>query len=55
MNRSSVSICFILHVTPQAWNGLTPHTLASGGDDSRLRVWDLRSFQQPVANFKHHR
>jgi len=34
---------------------LTPHTLASGGDDGRLRVWDLRAFQAPVADFKHHR
>ena len=38
-----------------AWNGLTPHTLASGGDDGRLRVWDLRTFVQPVADFSHHR
>ena len=38
-----------------AWNVLTPHTLASGGDEGRLRVWDLRAFEQPVADFNHHR
>ena len=38
-----------------AWNVLTPHTLASGGDEGRLRVWDLRAFEQPVADFSHHR
>ena len=47
--------------TPQAdvnvasWNAAAPHTLASGGDDCRLRVWDLRAFAHPVADFKHHR
>ena len=38
-----------------SWSALTPHTLASGGDDGRLRVWDLRALQAPVADFGYHR
>ena len=42
-------------VNVASWNALAPHTLASGGDDGRLRVWDLRAFSSPVADFRHHR
>lgn len=42
-------------VNVASWNAVAPHTLASGGDDGRLRVWDLRAFSTPVADFKHHR
>ena len=37
------------------WNANEPF-IASGGDDSLLKIWDLRNFQegQPVAVFKHH-
>ena len=38
-----------------SWNALTPHTLASGGDDGCLRVWDLRTLAAPVADFSYHR
>ena len=46
-----------------SWNALASHTLASGGDDGVLRVWDLRAFSADraaneasfVANFAYHR
>lgn len=46
-----------------SWNSLASHTLASGGDDGVLRVWDLRTFTADraaneasfVANFTYHR
>ena len=40
-----------------SWSPLATPMLASGGDDGRLRVWDLRSFSDGafVANFAHHR
>lgn len=56
IDRTPGSCCVLqADVNVIAWNALTPHTLASGGDEGRLRVWDLRSFAQPVADFDHHK
>ena len=59
LRRASDILCHLCRVQADvnviAWNVLTPHTLASGGDEGRLRVWDLRAFLQPVADFNHHR
>lgn len=37
-----------------SWNALTTFMLASGGDDSHLKVWDLRALDNHIASFNYH-
>merc|ERR1712157_227029 len=48
--------CLVHHnysdVNVIAWNQKVTNLLASGSDDGVFSVWDLRSFEQPLARFQ---
>lgn len=56
-DRSKAQISLEEHaadVNVISWNATTTFMPVSGGDDSRMKVWDLRALENHIASFNYH-